>query len=27
MEGIMMIDVLHARTEGISLLRSKVPYQ
>ena len=27
MEGIMMIDVLHARTEGIALLRSKVPYQ
>jgi len=27
MEGITMIDVLHARTEGIALLRSKVTYQ
>jgi hypothetical protein len=27
MEGITMIDVLHARTEGIGLLRSKVSYQ
>lgn len=27
MEGIMMIDVLHARTEGISLLRSKISKQ
>ena len=27
MKGITMIDVLHARTEGIALLRSKVPYQ
>jgi hypothetical protein len=27
MEGITMIDVLHARTEGIALLRSKVSLQ
>jgi len=27
MQGITMIDVLQARTEGIALLRSKVPYQ
>jgi len=27
MKGITMIDVLHARTEGIGLLRSKVSYQ
>ena len=27
MEGITMIDVLHARTEGISLLRSKISKQ
>jgi len=27
MKGITMIDVLHARTEGIALLRSKVSYQ
>ncbi len=27
MDGITMIDVLHARTEGIALLRSKVSLQ
>jgi hypothetical protein len=27
MDGITMIDVLHARTEGITLLRSKMPNQ
>jgi len=27
MEGVKIIDVLHARTEGIALLRSKVPAQ
>ncbi|MCU0851056.1 MAG: hypothetical protein MUC80_07305 [Candidatus Thermoplasmatota archaeon] len=27
MEGITMINVLHARTEGIALLRSKIPNQ
>jgi len=27
MDGITVIDVLHARTEGIALLRSKVSYQ
>jgi hypothetical protein len=27
MEGVNIIDVLHARTEGIALLRSKVPAQ
>lgn len=27
MEGITMVDVLHARTEGIVLVQSKIPYR